>query len=73
MDTFSDKTKVTVTVLAGLITYTFWLTSIYFNGVQNTQDIVKLTDRQSRLEAIATDVAVIKSQVADIRRKVTHE
>jgi hypothetical protein len=70
MSSISDKTKFTFTVVVSMLGLCAWLTTIYFQGVANAQAITDLKQKQTVVDALQTDVAVIKAEVHEINRKV---
>lgn len=71
---FSENTKFTFPIIVAFIGLAVWLTKNNFQNEANAQAIqeIKTTQnaRDEKLERMATDLAVIKSEVHEIRRKM---
>jgi predicted transcriptional regulator len=66
----TKNTRFSFAVVAILLGLSAWLTQIYFQGEANAQAINQIQTKQNRIDDMATDIAVIKSQVNEIRRKM---
>jgi hypothetical protein len=74
MTTIRENTKVTVGVLIALLAFAAWLTKQDFQNTANAAAIDELrtaqAQKENRDEQIMTDIAVIKSQVFEINKKL---
>jgi hypothetical protein len=70
MSQISEKTRITLGVVMVLLGFASWLTVIFFQGQANAQSISDLKSKQDTISQMQTDIAVIKSEVSDIKRKV---
>lgn len=66
----SEGAKITVGVLIVFIGLSAWLTTIYAQGDSNAKSIIELKERQSLVETMSTDIALIKRDISEIRRKI---
>lgn len=70
MSQITEKTRITLGMVVTLLGFSAWLTQIYFQGTANADSIREIKDRQSKIETIQTDVAVIKSQMQTIQESL---
>lgn len=74
MPTIRENTKVTLGVLFAVIGFACWLTRQEFQNSANAAAIEEIRSgqaaKESRDEQLMTDIAVIKSQVFEINKKL---
>jgi len=66
----SDRTKLTVGVVAMIVGFGTWLTTIYIQGQANASEISEIKSKMDRIEALEIDIAVIKQDVKTIDKKI---
>lgn len=66
----SENTKITFGVVVVLIGFSAWLTSVYFQGDANAKSISEIKEKQSVIETMSTDIALIKRDISEIRRTI---
>lgn len=70
MSTIDDKTKIAVGLLLPLIGGIAWLSSIDSQGKANAMVIQQIQVKVDKAENMAVDIAVIKTQLAEISKKL---
>jgi hypothetical protein len=64
----TENTMVSISVLTFLCGGIYWLSNIALQTQANAQDLSRLSDKQSVVEQMATDIAVIKEKIIVIER-----
>ena len=70
MKSITENTAISLGVLGAIIGAVVWISYVAFQGKASADAIVKIDDRMSRLEAMSSDIAVIKERVERIDRKI---